>query len=121
MLRELSQVEQIKGDYFRRCFRDENLFLIVWYEEDKTIHGFQFTFGSEKNERVLTWTKERGASCSRVDYGEQRRLFHPSAILLPCDDLSGAQVCAAFDASSAALPAPEVRFVREKLEALNSA
>src|SRR5438105_15406914 len=55
----------------RRWFFDEYFDLIVWYDWDLTIRGFQLCYDKPGHERALTWTMERGFRHDEVDSGDE--------------------------------------------------
>ena len=83
-LRELSDVRQDKGARIRRWFHSTDEDLIVWYDEDGTVHGFQFCYDRNHHERALTWTSDRGFEHHRVDAGDMS-LKHPGTPILVAD------------------------------------
>ncbi len=115
MLREMSHVSQVPNDYFRRYFADEDLNLLVWYQADMTIWGFQFTYGKADKTRVLTWLTDRGFSHAKLRDGEESPLANRSPMLTPSNDFDRALALASFDSSAATLPPREKEFVRKKL------
>jgi hypothetical protein len=70
MLVEIRNTRQIEGEGFRRWFTDEFFDLIVWYDEKRTLVGFQLCYDKEGRERALTWTREHGFQHNRIDDGE---------------------------------------------------
>ena len=70
MLRELRHVRQIKGEGIRRCFRDPYFKLIVWYDDEDSLTGFQLCYDRQGRERAFTWWKDYGFRHDRVDDGE---------------------------------------------------
>ncbi len=70
MLVEIHNTRQIDGEGFRRWFTDDYFDLIVWYDEQQALLGFQLCYDKEGRERAVTWTRERGFQHSRIDAGE---------------------------------------------------
>ena len=70
MLKEAKNVRQIEGEPRRRWFDDEYFDLIVWYDKDDSIWGFQLCYDREKKPRALTWTKKYGYKHTGIDNGE---------------------------------------------------
>ena len=60
MLEELLNIRQIRGDGFRRWFVDEDLELILWYDETKALSGFQICYDKLAGNRSVTWKKRIG-------------------------------------------------------------
>jgi hypothetical protein len=121
LLREISHVRQVPNDYFRRLFANKNLDLVVWYQADKSIHGFQFTYGHTDRPKVLTWLKDRGFSHARIDDGEESPLANPSPILVPDDVSKGAEILSCLLSSAETLAIPERELVLQKLTELEQA
>jgi hypothetical protein len=63
----------VAGDRDRRWIADEYFDLIVWYEDDQTIHGFQLCYDKPGRERALTWTRAGGFQHTAIDSGESGR------------------------------------------------
>jgi len=55
MLQELPNVRQIKGEGLRRWFISDNLELILWYDDEKKLEGFQICYDKLAGTRTLTW------------------------------------------------------------------
>lgn len=70
MLRELRHVRQIQGEGIRRCFRDPYFELIVWYDDEESLIGFQLCYDRQGRERAFTWWKDHGFRHDRVDDGD---------------------------------------------------
>jgi len=60
MLEELLSIRQVRDDGFRRWFVDEDLELILWYDEAKTLAGFQICYDKLAGNRSVTWKKRIG-------------------------------------------------------------
>src|SRR5919197_6045866 len=72
MLAELNHARQAAGERYRRWFMDDYFDLIVWYDPDDEIYGFQLCYDKPGRERVITWKKDAGFSHEAVDDGEGR-------------------------------------------------
>ncbi|MGA2976960.1 MAG: hypothetical protein ABSF77_16760 [Spirochaetia bacterium] len=70
MLAEIRNARQIEGEGFRRWFMDEYFDLIVWYDDDHSLIGFQLCYDKQNRERALTWTLDHGFQHNRIDSGE---------------------------------------------------
>lgn len=57
MLQELKDVRQIRGEGLRRWFIDDDLELILWYDPDKKLEGFQICYDKLAGTRTITWRK----------------------------------------------------------------
>lgn len=55
MLQELPNVRQIKGEGLRRWFISDNLELILWYDDEKKLNGFQICYDKLAGTRTITW------------------------------------------------------------------
>ncbi len=115
MLREMRNVRQVPGDRFRRWFSDETLEIVVWYEPDGAIFGFQICYDPQGEPRALTWTRERGFSHAGVDGGEDKPSANRTPILRPGAKYDASLLRKAFLASGGGLPAGERAFVEGKL------
>ncbi len=70
MLKEVKNARQIPGESSRRWFFDDTFDLIVWYDPENTIIGFQLCYDKGLDERALTWLQGKGFTYNRVDDGE---------------------------------------------------
>lgn len=118
MPRALADIRQTEGGRPRRWFQSNAEDLIVWYADGGSIAGFQLCYDRGRDERVLTWTQERGYIHHRIDAGEGSALRYKQTPVLVADGT--------FDATamsrrclgiSAALPREIREFVRAKLAA----
>jgi len=55
MLKELPNVRQIKGEGLRRWFISDDLELILWYDDEKKLNGFQICYDKLAGTRTITW------------------------------------------------------------------
>ena len=70
MLVEIRDARQIEGQGFRRWFTDEYFDLIVWYDDERAMIGYQLCYDKDGWERAVTWTREHGFQHNRIDDGE---------------------------------------------------
>jgi len=83
MLQEVKDVRQIPGEGRRRWFASVYFDLIVWYEDDGSLVGFQLTYDKPTQERALTWRAGRGFSHEKVDDGEVPGQAKMAPVLMP--------------------------------------
>jgi hypothetical protein len=57
MLQELQNVRQIRGEGLRRWFIDDDMELILWYDFEKNLEGFQICYDKLAGTRTITWKK----------------------------------------------------------------
>ena len=115
-LTEFANVRQRPGEPRRRWFRSPEEDLIVWYEDDGSLWGFQLCYDRKNLERALTWTKEKGYSHLKVDDGEIEPLtVKRTAILVPDGVFDAGAVLERFHSVSAGLPEDIVQLVGEKI------
>jgi len=115
MLHEQRNVRQVPGDYFRRWFSDENLEIVVWYDEAGALFGFQVCYDPRDQPRALTWTQKRGFSHAAIDAGEDKPTSNRTPMLSPSHDYDAAKLREAFRTSSGGLPKHERTFIEDKL------
>jgi hypothetical protein len=115
MLREVSHVSRLPKEGPRRCFADERMHLLVWYEDDERVHGFELTYESAKGPRALRWLPDGGFLHARVEDDALHRFLDASAILVSCDDTVSADLPERFRAAAAEVPQTERDFVGAKL------
>ena len=109
-------MRQIQGDPPRRWFSDDFFDLIVWFDTDGSIWGFQLCYDRETLPRALTWTKAKGYIHSGIDDGEHSGGMHKASPILVQDGLfdpkgAGEKLAAA----SGDLPPEILSFVMEKI------
>lgn len=73
---------QIPDEPTRRWMSDDFMDLIVWFEPDRSIHGFQLSYDKAGNERVLTWIAGRGFSHRSIEPGDTGPFANCTPILL---------------------------------------
>ena len=97
-------IKPVANDLDRRWLSDEYFDLIVWYESDRQIHGFQLCYDKPGRERALTWTHQRGFRHSAVDSGEHAPTTNQTPILVAGGAFPVERVRAEFIARSSLLP-----------------
>jgi hypothetical protein len=113
MLKENNRAES-EGES-RSWFSDEYLDLIVWTEPDGSISGFQLCYDKGRQERALTWIKNKGFAHERVDDGEDNPSKNSTPILVPDGVCPLRELTDIFSQKSVAID-PLVRsFVMQKL------
>ena len=70
MMYEYSNVRQIKGEGTRRWFADEDFDLIIWYDDNNKIKGFQLCYDKQYSERALTWKNNGHYYHNKIDDGD---------------------------------------------------
>ena len=69
MLSEIKNARQIAGEGTRRWFRDDDFDLIIWYDDNGVLFGFQLCYDKLLGERALTW-KNGSYQHNAIDDGE---------------------------------------------------
>jgi hypothetical protein len=82
MLKELKNVSQIPGEPQRRWFADDFFDLIVWYDDQYDVSGFQLCYNKEMDERALTWKRQSSYTHHRVEDGEAKPQRKATPILV---------------------------------------
>ena len=118
MLKESKNVHQIKGEPKRRWFSSDYFDLIVWFDEDKEICGFQLCYDIKRFERALTWIKGSGYSHNRIDSGEYGGLqSKESPILVKDGFFNKTEIDVRFIKESTEIDQEISNFVHQKIEA----
>jgi hypothetical protein len=94
----------VRGDYDRRWMSDDYFDLIVWYNRDDAVHGFQLCYGKPQWERALTWISGRGFSHTEVQTGEERATANRTPILVPDGSFPANEVRREFQRRAGGLP-----------------
>ncbi len=116
MLHEAKHIRQVEGEPPRRWFADKYFDLIVWFEKDGSVWGFQLCYDRESKPRALTWTKKNGYKHAGIDDGEgSGGTFKGSPVLVEDGLFDAGHIGKRLAAVSADLP-PEIKsFVLEKV------
>jgi hypothetical protein len=69
MLKQNS-IRDIPGDRPRLWMLDDCLDVIVWFEPDGSIYGFQLCYDKTENEKSITWNHNGHFSYHHIDSGE---------------------------------------------------
>ena len=117
MFKEVPNVRQPKGDAKRRWFCDDDLELIVWFDENDSIIGFQLCYQAERQSKALTWLEDEGFHHTGVDDGEHK-WFHDisTPVLVPDGAFEKKAVEARFNAACQSLPQNISEFVKNKIK-----
>lgn len=102
MLIEYANVAQKEADHgvFRRWFGDDYFDLIVWYDEKRTITGFQLCYDRYFHPHALTWKKDTGAVHESVDEGNITGRIKMTPVLMSDGYFPGDEVYAKFTEAS---------------------
>jgi hypothetical protein len=76
-------VAQKEEKYHRRWFEDDFFELIVWYDSNNEIYGFQLCYPRYRDERALTWNRDNGFAHEKIDDSRVFGSMPASAILVP--------------------------------------
>jgi hypothetical protein len=122
VLTEFPNVRQRADEPRRRWFQADDEDLIVWFDADDRIVGFQLCYDRAQGERALTWDENAGYSHMRVDDGEAiGKVRKSSPILLADGEFDASTLLLRFVGISAALPQDVTAFVRGKIEDYSAA
>ena len=116
MLSEIKHVRQIHGEGHRRWFSDKFFDLIIWYNDDGEIEGFQLCYDKGENERAVTWHKDSGFAHTGVDDGEDKiRLYKMTPILVSDGVFDNKKIAKKFREESTEIDSNISAFVFDKL------
>lgn len=116
MLIEQANVSQNEADrgVKRRWFADEYFDLILWYDLEMSLIGFQLCYDKRRNPHALTWSNKYDTRHERVDEGGD--LHNTMTPILVADGyFPGDLVSARFAAESGALENGIRELVLEKI------
>jgi len=100
MLSEIPHIKAIQDEPRRRWFADEEFDLIVWYEADELVVGFQLCYDKQKNQRAFTWRAPGYSRHDRVDDGENNPgRYKATPILVSDGAFAAADVAERFKAA----------------------
>ncbi len=114
---ELKGSQQFADDRRRRWFNSTDMDLIVWYDEDDSIVGFELYYDKNIREHVFIWRADRGFAHLAVDDGEQKPVlaFKEAPILIPDGHIDPNHIRDLFEGSREDLPAEVAALVLRKL------
>jgi hypothetical protein len=115
MLRELRNVQQVRGEPTRRWFYCHEVDLVVWENTDGTIAGFQLAYDKHRNEHSVAWNRERGFSHYVVDDGEPMAGVNDTPFLYANGPIDYGRAIAQFSAVAAEVPDEIASFVMARL------
>jgi len=82
MLYEIQNPRQIDNEGTRRWFTDSDADLIVWYDDEGKLVGFQFCYDKNRKERCITWKSSGSYTHTGVDDGEVYGMNKKSPVLV---------------------------------------
>ncbi|MDO8806502.1 MAG: hypothetical protein Q7R35_18985, partial [Elusimicrobiota bacterium] len=90
--------------------------LIVWFDKDDSVWGFQLCYDRENKPRALTWTRKNGYKHSGIDDGEGDGGMNKSSPVLVVDGLfDSGPIGKKLAAASGELPPEICAFVLKKV------
>lgn len=95
---------------------DDYFDLIVWYEPDGGVHGFQLCYDKPGRERALTWTLVDGFRHGRIDIVEYDPRANRTPVLLPEGSFPSDVVRAEFLSQSAEVSETIRTLVRARID-----
>ncbi|MDD5262860.1 MAG: hypothetical protein PHD76_13525 [Methylacidiphilales bacterium] len=75
-------IRPVAHDLDRRWLFDDYFDLIVWYESEEQIHGFQLCYDKIGCQRALTWTRKQGFRHAAIDSGDSKPTANRTPILV---------------------------------------
>jgi hypothetical protein len=96
---EIKNVRQKAGDPFRRWFSDNYFDLIIWYNDEKEIIGFQLCYDVKENEKAITYSDGK-FSHNKIDQGEDNPSKNRTPILVADGVFDELKVLPKFEESS---------------------
>jgi len=114
---EFKGMQQIADGRRRRWFSSTDMDLIVWYEEDGLLVGFELYYDKNIREHVFIWQAGCGFTHLAVDDGEQKPVleYKESPILIPDGHVDPHRISKLFEDASEKLPGELITLVRQKL------
>ena len=114
---ETKNVQQTSAEHRRRWFSSADIDLIVWYDEEDSLIGFELYYDKNISEHVFIWRADGGFDHLAVDDGEQKSVlnYKEAPILIPDGHIDPNRIRTLFERSCENLPAEVVTLVRRKL------
>jgi hypothetical protein len=116
MMIETKSVRQISGEPQRRWFWSNYFDLIVWFNSESDIIGFQLCYDKNRYQRVLTWKRESGYSHDRIDDGEGSPGKYKGTPILAADGIfEEGKIAVLFKEESQNIDKQIADFIHEKI------
>ncbi len=115
MLKEINAVRQIPGEFYRRWFFSSEQDLVVWYDADGNIVGFQLAYDKARQERSIYWKVGKGISHYDVDDGESSPFSNHTPLLSMDGVFDRNRVLREFRGLAGELPEGILVFVENRL------
>ncbi len=116
MLYEIDKVQQHNGEDHRRWFFDKEIDLLVWFDKDDNINGFQLCYNKTTNPHAITWLKDKEYKHNRVDFDDNTGGSIKGIAILVADGVFDYKVIAEeFKIKSSDIPSDISKFVYEKI------
>ena len=109
-----------RGRTSSRWFNDEQLDLVVWHGEGRTITGFQLSYDKPHAEKAVSWRTGRGYVHNDVDDGERPGRYPGAAMLLADSAFEPDNVAQAFRSRATEIDQEVAQFVVNKLKQYRS-
>lgn len=115
MLRELANVQQVRGEPLRRWFFCHEMDLVIWENPDGSISAFQLAYDKPHKEHSLYWRQDKGFAHFVVDDGEPLAEENDTPLLRANGPFRQFRVLRDFVSLASKIPPPIRSFVEEKL------
>lgn len=116
MLREISNIRQRTGEYFRRWFQGQQMEVLVWEDMEHNLAGFEMSYRKGLTEYALLWEHPDHFAHYRVDDGEGSFGRHKSSpVLLHDDHFEADYLLMLFELESQMLEHKLANLVRDKI------
>jgi len=114
-MQEVTKVAPHEGEHRKRWFYEPEMHLLVWFDEDDEIYGFQLCYDAVKNPHALTWFKHSGYHHNRVDDGDDCGGYKMTPILIRDGHFDNVGIAEIFLEKSKNIPENISEFVYKKL------
>jgi hypothetical protein len=106
----------------RRWFSSNDMDVIIWIDENRSIKAFELYYDKNVNEHVLVWRDGSGFSHLAVDDGEQKPVlnYKETPILIPDGVFEADRIMRLFETTREDLPAELFKFVHHELGKLTA-
>ena len=117
MLKEWEGVRQRLEEGRRRWFTDEHFDLILWYDSEDVLLGFQLCYDKTGSERAITWFASGTYTHAKVDTGESSFGIKETAVLVSDGVFDSGAVAERFRAAATKVDPDVVDLVVGRLNA----
>lgn len=108
---------KVVGDFDRKWCSDDYFDIILWFESDNRLYGFQLLYDKDNDDpKIITYSRDRGLRCNRVDLGENDPCKNRTPIIDGGANFDKYKILEEFRIRGRTLPLATYQFIENALE-----